>query len=381
MRKKILSLGLATLLLIGSITIAPKATAEENDNQQKETKEQTMSIMMVGDDLLHTPISKSGKKANGKYNYDGLFSHIKKDVKACDLSMINQEVILGGAKLGISSYPSFNGRQEVGDSLVRTGFNVILHATNHALDKGAAGIKNTINYWEKKHPEIKFTGINKSQAQKDRITYFKKNGIKVAVLNYTYGTNGIGLPKGMPYAVNLMTKAKVKRDVTLAKKHADFIILCPHWGTEYNTGIDSSQKSWTKYFLKLGVNLVIGTHPHVCEPVKWVSDKAGHKMLVYYSLGNYINATSRRGAGVQKQFYGGMARVNLKRNVKGKVVIDKAKFVPLITHKAGNKYTTYKVSDYTKALAKKNGIKGIDGTFSYKKMKNFFKKLINKKFL
>lgn len=347
-----------------------------------QTDANTFSLMMVGDNLLHKPISESGRRKNGKYNYDSLFTHIKDEAESADAAMINQEVVLGGAKLGISGYPSFNGRYEVGDAIAKAGFNVVLHATNHSLDKGAAGIKNCLKFWRKKHPDIKVTGMNESAKAQNKITYIKKKGICVAILNYTYGTNGIRMPESMPYAVNMLTKKKVARDVRKAKKKADFIVVCPHWGTEYNTGIDASQKRWAKYFLKIGVDLVIGTHPHVIEPVKWMKGKGGRKMLVYYSLGNFVNSTSRRGAGVARQFYGGMAKVNLRRNADGKVVISKAKFVPLITHKKANgKITTYKVADYTKKMAAKNRISRCDSGFSFKRMKAFFRKIVGKRFL
>lgn len=347
-----------------------------------QTDAHTFSLMMVGDNLLHKPVSESGRRKNGKYNYDSLFTHIKDEAESADAAMINQEVVLGGAKLGISGYPSFNGRYEVGDAIAKAGFNVVLHATNHSLDKGVAGIKNCLKFWRKKHPDIKVTGMNESAKAQNKITYIKKKGICVAILNYTYGTNGIRMPESMPYAVNMLTKKKVARDVRKAKKKADFIVVCPHWGTEYNTGIDASQKRWAKYFLKIGVDLVIGTHPHVIEPVKWMKGKGGRKMLVYYSLGNFVNSTSRRGAGVARQFYGGMAKVNLRRNADGKVVISKAKFVPLITHKKANgKITTYKVADYTKKMAAKNRISRCDSGFSFKRMKAFFRKIVGKRFL
>lgn len=347
-----------------------------------QTDANTFSLMMVGDNLLHKPVSESGRRKNGKYNYDSLFIHIKDEAESADAAMINQEVVLGGAKLGISGYPSFNGRYEVGDAIAKAGFNVVLHATNHSLDKGVAGIKNCLKFWRKKHPDIKVTGMNESAKAQNKITYIKKKGICVAILNYTYGTNGIRMPESMPYAVNMLTKKKVARDVRKAKKKADFIVVCPHWGTEYNTGIDASQKRWAKYFLKIGVDLVIGTHPHVIEPVKWMKGKGGRKMLVYYSLGNFVNSTSRRGAGVARQFYGGMAKVNLRRNADGKVVISKAKFVPLITHKKANgKITTYKVADYTKKMAAKNRISRCDSGFSFKRMKAFFRKIVGKRFL
>lgn len=341
-----------------------------------------LSLMMVGDDLLHLPVSNSGRQPDGSYNYNHLFKHIRKDVKRADLSMINQEVLLAGSQYGISGYPCFNGRYEVGDAIVKAGFRLVLHATNHSMDRGAAGVKSCLERWEKKHPKVIVTGMYNSQKDQNRITCYKKNGICVAILNYTYGTNGIPLPSDMPYAVNLLTRERVKKDVKKARKKADFIIVCPHWGTEYNTGIDAMQKEWTKYFLKLGVDLVIGTHPHVIEPVQWKKDKKGHRMLVYYSLGNYINSTVNRGTGVGKQFCSGMAKVTLQRQENGSVEISTAKFVPLITHwPADGKLTTYKLSDYNKKLYGQSRVANCDAAFTYDEIKRFFRETISNRFL
>lgn len=342
----------------------------------------TLTLSMVGDVLLHTPVSKSGLQKNGTYNYDYLFKYIKKEVKASDVALLNEEVLLAGPSFGITGYPQFNGRFEVGDAIEKAGFDVVLHATNHSMDKGRAGLLSDLNHWKEAHPKLKITGMYRTKKEADRITYVKKHGIKIAILNYTYGTNGLPLPSDMPFAVNLMTEAKVKRDVKKAKKNADFVIVCPHWGTEYQDDIDSYQKKWTNLFLKLKVDLVLGAHPHVIEPVRWVSDKKGHRMLVYYSLGNYINSTARRGAGTFRQYLGGMADVTLEKTEDGKTSIKEAKFIPLITHYGQDrKITTYFFKDYSIKKAKKNRLSDQDPTFTMQKARKHFKNVIGQKFL
>lgn len=342
----------------------------------------TLTLSMVGDVLLHSPVSKSGLQKNGKYNYDHLFRHVKSEVETYDVAMLNEEVLLAGPKFGITGYPKFNGRFEVGDAIEKAGFDVILHATNHSMDQGRAGLISDLKHWKKAHPKLKVTGMYLTKKASKKITYVKKNGIKIAILNYTYGTNGLPLPSDMPFAVNLMTKAKVKRDVKLAKKNADFVVVCPHWGTEYFTGISSYQKEWTNYFAKLKVDLVIGAHPHVIGPVKWVKGKNGHRMLVYYSLGNYINSTSRRGAGVYRQYLGGMADVTIEKTEDGKTQIKEAAFLPLITHYSqSGKMSTYFMKDYTAKQAKKSRVSQHDKTFTYAGAKAFFKKIVSEKFL
>ncbi len=353
-----------------------------HDKPSAKKPSQDLTLSMVGDVLLHIPVSNSGKKKNGSYNYDYMFRYIKKEIQSSDTALINQEVILAGEKYGITGYPTFNGRFQVGNAIEKAGFQVVLHATNHAMDKGKPGLLACLKHWETYHPNMKITGIYRSKKKASRITYVTKKGIRIAILNYTYGTNGIPLPKDMPYAVNLLSKSKIKADVKKAKKKADFIVVCPHWGTEYQTKPDNNQKKWCRYFLKLGVDLVIGTHPHVIQPVKWMKNKKGHKMLVFYSLGNYINATNNRYAGIYRQFCGGMAQVTLHKNSLGEVSIQKAKMIPLITHWIkGGKITTYKLSDYSAKKSKKNYLAALDKDYSRKTLTQFFEKVVNRKFL
>ena len=279
----------------------------------------TVTLAMVGDVLLHTPVEESCQAEDGSYDFSSLFANVKDEVQAADIAIVNQEVIIGGEELGVSGYPSFNAPYEVADALAETGFDVILHGTNHAMDQGKKGITNCLSNWEKKYPDIKILGINKSQDAQDSITVLEQNGIKIAVLNYTYGLNGIALPSDMPYAVNLLDEEKVKADIASAKEQSDFVIVCPHWGTEYSLQPDSMQKKWTKIFAESGADLVLGTHPHVIEPIEWVEDETtGHQMLVYYSLGNFVNWTSSSGDGIANRMLGGMAEITVVFDEAGK---------------------------------------------------------------
>ena len=289
------------------------------------------------------------------------------EVQAADIAIVNQEVIIGGEELGVSGYPSFNAPYEVADALADTGFDVILHGTNHAMDQGKKGITNCLSNWEKKYPDIKILGINKSQDAQDTITVLEKNGIKIAVLNYTYGLNGIALPSDMPYAVNLLDEEKVKADIASAKEQSDFVIVCPHWGTEYSLQPDSMQKKWTKIFAESGADLVLGTHPHVIEPIEWVEDETtGHQMLVYYSLGNFVNWTSSSGDGIANRMVGGMAEITVGFDEAGKGFIVDYGVNALVTQveQGHGGVTTYFLRDYTDEMAGKNAIIEQDANFS-----------------
>lgn len=326
----------------------------------------SIQIIMVGDMLMHEPIIKSGLQEDGSYNFDHLFANVKDTILEADLAIANQETIMGGPDFGYTGYPSFNTPYALADAEAKAGFDVLLFATNHAMDKGSRAIFNCMDYLEENHPEMAYLGIHRSQqAQDENIYIYEKNGMKVAILNYTYGTNRIPLPGGMPYIVNLMKEEKIRSDIKKAEEIADFTIVCPHWGTEYNLGTSSDQENWTKVFLEEGVDLVIGAHPHVIEPIEWVTDEDGHKMLVYYSLGNFVNGTSSTGHGVTNRMVGGIADVTLERQEDGTVGIASYGAKEIVCHMGeGTEYSVYYMEDYTEEMASKNLILKQDEEFS-----------------
>ena len=382
--KKIVTLWLSLVLFTANITPQYKAFADNEVGNEvknetakeakKKSKENELDLVMAGDVLLHTRLAYWSEDGKGGYDFNPIFKLIKPIIKKADLAIVNQETILGGKELGVSGYPTFNGPYELGDAIANAGFDVVLQSNNHSLDRGKQGIYNCLNFW-KKYPKIKTVGINTSEAQKKKLCIYKKNGIKVAILNYTYGTNGIPLPKDMPYAVNYLVKDEVINDIKRAEKEADFTIVCPHWGTEYYRGITDYQKTWSKIFVENGVDLVLGAHPHVIEPIKYVTDKkTGHKMLVYYSLGNFVNSTMSDGR-VGDRYVGGIAKVKLKRGADNKVRIVKYGVKATVMHNGGTKYGSrvYPLSKYTEELAKKNVMKAQDYMFSL----DFCKKVCN----
>lgn len=336
----------------------------------------SITVAMVGDMLMHERVMESGLQEDGSYDFDHLFQHVEERIRAADLALVNQETILGGTDMGLTGYPCFNSPYELGTAEVDAGFDVILHATNHALDKGKKGVMNCMDFWEEQYPEIPYLGINKSEEQQDGIYIYEQDGIKLAILNYTYGTNGISTPSDMPYLVDYLDQEKVVNELQLANELADFTIVCPHWGKEYYLGVSSEQKKWTQIFLENGVDLVIGTHPHVIEPVEWVMDEDGNRMLVYYSLGNFVNGTSGTGDGVMNRCVGGLAEVEIGRDEDGKVVIKDYDCIPLVCHiDEGEAYTVWYLEDYTQELAAKNHIVKQDPDFSLENCKALVEKV------
>ncbi|MCH5317820.1 MAG: CapA family protein [Eubacterium sp.] len=308
-----------------------------------------VTIVAVGDNLIHNTLVDAGQKDDGTADYTSFYEHIKKYISAADIAIINQETMLGGSKFPYAGYPCFNTPWEVGTAAIDAGFDIFTCATNHSLDVGFKGIEQECLFFDE-HPEVTALGTYDTEEESKKITYYEEKGIKFALLNYTYGTNGIPLPQGKEWCVNMMDKERITQDVKTAKENADVVIMFPHWGIENTTQISSYQKEYVKLFSDLGVDIVIGCHPHVLQTVEWVENETtGKRMLVYYSLGNFISHQTS-----VDQLCGGMAEITLEKK-NGEVSINSAKLAPLVCwySKSGSnyKFSVYKLSEYTDSLA------------------------------
>lgn len=356
----------------GSVFAASAATDDDQTQTAVMRKsESVVHLVAVGDDLIHAGVYHRQYK-NGKYNFDSIYKEIRDDVQEADLAVINQETIMVPKKY--SGYPRFGSPYAVADAVAKAGFNVVTHATNHTNDRGTDAILGTLKYWNKHYPDISVLGIHKSQKAANIITVVEKQGIRFALLNYTYGLNGLNLPSGKRYMVDMLTTAnasKIRKDIRRAKKLSDFVIVFPHWGTEYTYKASFSQRYWTKLFLAEGVDLVIGAHPHVVQPFKMLKGKDGHKMLVYYSLGNFITAQTRWYCMLE-----GMAQVTIVKDEKGTRIRD-YDMEPLIVHRQGGaRMRVYKLREYTEEMAKKHSLhKRYPDKITVKYMKKFYKKI------
>lgn len=328
------------------------------DRQSQETQ---VSVVMVGDVLVHQGVWQSGERPDGTRNYDHLFAQVAPDISSADLALVNQETILGGPDLGFSGYPTFNGPQEIGDAEAAAGFDVVLQATNHAVDKGQPGIDNSLNFWREKHPEVATIGVAKQGEPVNSMCMVERNGVKIAVLNYSFSTNGIPLPENNPCAVSMLSESQIANDAqTACEQGADIIIACPHWGEEYQNAPNKSQKHWAQVFADNGVDVVIGTHPHVLQPVETLTRSDGGQTLVFWSLGNFVSTQATAGTMV-----GGMAKVMLVKDEFG-CSVQSWELVPVVTQRlSGTNLTTYPLPVYTEELAQANGIRGVDGTVDF----------------
>ncbi len=331
-----------------------------------------LTLIAVGDNLIHSGVVKTGKQSDGSYNFDFMFTGIQSYIDKADISVINQETIFGGNDLGFSGYPNFNSPTEIGDAIVKAGFDVVLHASNHARDKGIEGLLNCVDYWKTK-PEVLTLGIYETAEEQQVIPTMEVEGITFALLNYTYSHNWSSFAKDVEGHLNMLCaydeesrkidystiNPKVLEDIKKAEEIADVVVVFPHWGTEYTLKATEQEKNFAKLMTEAGADLIIGTHPHVIQPVEWVESNNGNKALCYYSLGNYLSTQDRAVA-----MLGGMAVVKIKKE-NGVITVgtEGTGAVPLVTHYTssgqgsyGKIESIYLLSDYTEEKAAKHGM-------------------------
>ncbi len=269
--------------------------------ETEEIPQKKIHLMAVGDCLMHMGVINSGKQSDGTYDYDFLFENLKDFLSVADIKVINQETILGGNEFGFSGYPAFNSPTELGDSIADCGFNVVLHASNHTLDKRLEGIQNCLAFWEN-HPGVLVAGIGEKDIT-GQIPLLTVGEYTFAILNYTYGTNLETFPAYADGYMNMLCdwdpetrvldftklRPQVLEDIRAAKEIADMVIVFPHWGNEYTTEPTMYEKQFAMAMTEAGADLIIGTHPHVIQPIEWITAENGNTSLCYYSLGNYVS--------------------------------------------------------------------------------------------
>ncbi|MDX8344349.1 CapA family protein [Rossellomorea sp. YZS02] len=306
------------------------------------------SLAAIGDILLHDTVYNDAKSENG-YNFTPMFSPIKNMLETPDFLIANQESTPGGVELGVSSYPLFNSPKDIVKSLQEVGVDAVTNANNHSLDQGEKGLKSAIDYYEK--ISMPYVGAFKSREDQERIRTFNVNGIKFALLSYTYGTNGIPVPKGKEYLVNLIDEHKMIQEITKAKDlNVDLVVLSLHWGNEYQRFPTEEQERLAKVLTDKGVDIIFGHHPHVLQPIQTYKTSDGREAVVVYSLGNFLSG--------QKDDFkdiGGMVTVQVEKlmNPAGsKITYPSIQFQP--TFVSENHYNNYRI--YPLDFARKNGM-------------------------
>lgn len=322
-------------------------------------KPTSAKLVAVGDNLMHRSCTLSAKNADGTYDFTKHFANMADIFKVADLAVISQDTVLGGIELGATSTETgiFNTAVELADGMADAGINVVLAANNHIMDEGSAGLNTMMSYFSTKYPNITLLGVNNSREAKDEPVYVETNNIKIAMINYSYGSNQTADLDASPYLLNQYDEDWLADILKQAREEADFIIAFPFWGEQNSMDYTQEQERQAQFLADNGVDLIIGSYPHVVEPVKWITAENGDRTLVYYSLGNFQSIQN-----TVENMLGGQANITISKEEDGTHISDYSlDFV--VTHyeqRESSEYydivTTYPLADYTSDLAARHGM-------------------------
>ena len=296
----------------------------------------TFTLTAIGDVMCHnTQYWDAYQKETNTYDFSYVFDDIKFDIQKSDISVASLETCFAGEERGYSNYPTFNSPDSLAYSLKDIGIDVLSTAGNHCLDMGFDGLSRTIDVLNKS--DISHLGTYKTQEERDKILFKYTKGLKVAFINYTYGTNGIPVPSDKPYCVNLIDKDLIKKDIESAKsQNADVIVACMHWGTEYQTSPNNEQKDLADFLFQNGVNIILGNHPHVLQPFEkrtvTLEDGSTQDGFIIYALGNFIcdqNAENTRNSII--------LNLSITKQVDGSITVDNIDYIPIYMYKNPSK--------------------------------------------
>ncbi len=309
------------------------------------------NLVATGDILCHnTQYFDAYDSSTGTYDFNYVFDDVVKYIEPADIAISSLETSFAGSDVGYSNYPRFNSPDSLITAIKNIGVDVISTAGNHCLDYGFSGLSRTIDVLDSNG--LSHLGTYKSQEEQSKILYKDIDGVKIAFLNYTYGTNGIPVPSGKDFCVNLIDKDLMSYQINLAKdENADVIIACMHWGTEYSTVQNSEQEELADFLFKSGVDIIIGNHPHVAEPMEkrsvTLEDGTVKDCFVIYALGNFTadqNYANTRSSVI----------LNLDLTFEDDVLnINSATYTPIYIYENPNvRYHKFKLIDMEDAISK-----------------------------
>lgn len=337
-----------------------------------------VTFTAVGDNLIHDAIyEQAAARTSSGYDFEYAYQNISDKIESKDVAILNQETIIS-TDHNVSSYPQFNSPTELGEEMLDIGFDVFNIATNHSIDCGEKGLISAIEFWKSKNAVTTGAYLNEADFQTIPVTEVK--GIKIAYVGFTEQTNGLKLPSDTD--VILMTtndEERLIQRVRDADAIADFVIVNAHWGVEYTHEPNDTQRNLAKKLGENGADVIIGTHPHVIQPVEFISNSDGSQTLVAYSLGNFISAQNRG-----PRMLGGMLNFELvKNNTTGEFTVENVTFEGVVTH-YGYDYSNirvYPLESYTDELASKHGVLSKTSSFSRKYLDDILEDVIDDQFL
>ena len=334
MRRNTIYISIVSTILLGFILISFVRNSELNAAKDKKAKVDTfirVSFVVAGDAMAHYPqLTSAYISDSDKYDFYPVFQYISPVIKKFDFSIVNYETTAGGKPY--TGYPQFSAPDTFAYVLKNAGFKFFVNANNHCVDRGINGIDHTIDVFD--NYQIPHTGTFKDEKSRDSLypSIQKIKGLKIAILNYTYGTNGIFIPE--PAVIDTIDTVIIKKDLKRALDSVpDVIIVCMHWGVEYQRVPNKEQKDLAEFLFENGADIIVGSHPHVVQPIELMTFNYKDKTktgLVIWSLGNFVSNQ-------RKQYTNGgiLADFTIEKNIFTKVVsVKDIGYIPVWVYKA-----------------------------------------------
>lgn len=370
--------------LLSSISAESDSGADStntSDNVSGNEVEKRISFVAAGDNIIHESVfTDAMAKAteavsvgtySGKYYFDDMYDGIKDIIQKADIAYVNQEGPVAGDALGVHGYPTFNAPEEIGDVLINIGFDIVNLANNHMLDMDTStrpGYLKTIEYWNTK--PVMTIGAHIDEDDFNTIRVYEEKGVKIAFLSYTYGVNsGTSISSASPnLVVPYIDDATITRQIAEAKEISDLVFVSMHWGTDtagssFNNYPTDEQRRLAQLIADCGADAIIGMHPHVVQPIEWVTGVSGNQTLVAYSLGNLLSTMLN-----SYNLVGGILSFDIVINESSKPSIENVIFNPVMCHYEADSSVLdsqslatrfnvklYMMEDYTEELAKSHG--------------------------
>ncbi|MBR6917335.1 MAG: CapA family protein [Clostridia bacterium] len=368
----------------GDISFVPVDDGSETTSLPVETEPSDAPITTItfagcGDNIVYVPgttweAAAQAYPGGRAYNFKPIYSDVASTIAAADISYINQETLMDGDEP--ASYPMFNSPQDLGYDLVELGWDVVHIANNHMLDRGGDGLSKTIEFW--KGLDTVMIGGNRDHDDYDDIEIIERGGIKVALLSYCEMTNGLVIGKNYDIWIPYLDEADIQRHCDSVRDKCDLILCSVHWGDEGSFTPNEKQKKWAKVMADAGVDVIIGTHPHVIQPIEYIEGKDGNRTLCVYSLGNFMAMQAD-----DYNMLGGIISFNINKRGSEHAYVDNVLFTPTMYYFARNWYGShvYFLSDVTEDIAASHGIGNYGNVLSLQTLRYYLNNTIDNEYL
>lgn len=360
--------------------VTEDAVAESDTAASVEPEEKrVVSFLGCGDNIVYygnvREAAAVAVPGGRQYNFAPTYTFVADRIRSADVAFINQETLMAGDGYEFSYYPTFNGPQDMGHDLVELGFDVIGMANNHMLDKGGAGLSATMDFWD--GCGVLPVGAYRNEADYAEPRILEREGVRIAFLGYTEHTNGITLGASYELAIPYLEEDTLRTQIARAKEAADLVIVSVHWGDEYTFKPNANQKNYAQVMAEAGADVIIGHHPHVIQPVEWLTAQDGTRTLCVYSLGNFIGEQAN-----DYNMVGGMISFDMVKEGKA-AYVENVVFTPTVYYFNSSFYSNcvYLMKDFTPALASSHGISAYGKYTSLEKLRGYVSSTIAEEFL